>query len=589
MHPIKEIFRAYDDGYRAIRLSGRSLYDLVVDDEKLRPLIEALRRACLATYGMHLVSYSMAGGLDWDASRIENENNRRTIEKSLRSHQLLDIPQDQNEVVRVIRGISSLSRTPMDSLKWVDGRNIRFAFLFEFTEHLMPGSLTNGTQTDQQLVAIELAHLTANSLALRSSGNLVAFHGRDGLIDELVCGALYAVRLHQPDIEEKTELLSTAASLYSKASFEEGLTIEAISHLTTNTPNRGLENLLRASHYSGRKLTGNELSEQKNRDVEILSENTLTVLDTSRVDNLHLSGLNIETPKMILERYAHALMNADDSMPSNVLLVGPPGTGKTDLALVTAFKAKAAAYQMHSPKGGIVGETERKSRIQQTVLREWIPNIAFCDEITEAMPMQRSDFDGDSGASRAVTAALLTALSDEGRRGKSLLIATTNCPWRMGAAMRSRFTILPILHPLKDDFVDIVVATAKRIKPETLIDADNEQVKAAAELFYEKGANPRHIRLALSNALHLHGELTPETVLFAAHDLCAATDFHSTIYADLWAIKVSTSRSFLPWSIGANQYPFPQHLQGIVDPSTGDIVHSELDKKIKELSAYANV
>jgi hypothetical protein len=589
MHSIKAIFKAYDEGYRAIRLSGRSLYDLVVDDGKIRPMIEAFRHTCLDNYGLHLVSYSLAGGFDWDANRIENENDRRTIEKVFRSHNLLNIPQDQNEAVRVIRGISLLSRTPMEDLKWADGRNIHFAFLFEFTEHLMPGSMTNGTQTDQQLIAIELAHLTANSLALRSSGNLVAFHGRDGLIDELVCGALYTVHLQQPDLDEKKELLTTALALYTNAGFEEGLTVEAISHLTTNTPNRGLENLLRASHYSGRKLTGNELAEQKNRDVEILSENTLTVLDTSRIDNLHLKGINIGTPKMILERYAHALMNADTSMPSNVLLVGPPGTGKTDLALVTAFKAKAAAYQMHSPKGGIVGETERKSRLQQAVLREWIPNIAFCDEITDAMPLQRSEFDGDSGASRAVTAALLTALSDEGRRGKSLLIATTNSPWRMGAAMRSRFTILPVLHPLKDDFVDIIVATAKRINRETPIDITDEKIKEASERFYEKGANPRHIRFALSNALHLQGKLTPETILFAAHDLCASTDFNSTIYADLWAIKVSSSRSFLPWSNDVEKYPFPQHLQGIVNPLNGDIVHSELEKRLKELSAYANV
>lgn len=589
MDPIEEIFKAYDEGYRALRLSGRSLYDLVVDDGKLRPLIEALRRACRSRYGLHLVTYSMAGGLDWDSSRVENQSDRRTIEKVLQTHHLLNIPQDQNEVVRVIRGISSLSRTPTDTLKWADGRNIRFAFLFEFTEHLMPGSLTNGTQTDPQLVAIELAHLTANSLALRSSGNLVIFHGREGLIDELVCGALNAIRLQQPGLEEKKVFLSAATALYSGTKFEDGLSVEAVANLTTNTPNRGLEQLLRASHYSGRKLTGKELSEQKNRDVEILSEHTLAVLDTSRVDDLQLRGLNIETPREILERYASALMNGDSSMPANVLLVGPPGTGKTDLALITAFKAKAAAYQMHSPKGGIVGETERKSRLQQTVLREWIPNIAFCDEITEAMPLERSDFDGDSGASRAVTAALLTSLSDESRRGKSLLIATTNCPWRMGAAMRSRFTVLPVLHPLKCDFVNIVLATATRVDRGMDIDSTDSRIIEASDVFYEKGANPRHIRVALSNALHLHGRLTPETILFAAHDLCASTDLPTAIYADLWAVKVCSSRSFLPWNNDHSGYPFPAHLQGVIDLATGDVVHSELDKRIKEYSAYANI
>jgi hypothetical protein len=589
MNPLEAIFKAYDEGYRALRVSGRSLYDLVADENKMRPLVEAFRIACRSRYGMHVITYSMAGGLDWDSGRISDKNERSAIEKMLRAHQLLNIPQDENEVVRVIRGISSMSKTPMDTLNWSDGRNIRFAFLLEFAEHLVPGSLTNGTQTDQQLVAIELAHLTANSLALRSSGNLIIFHGRDGLIDELVCGALHAVRLRQPDVEEKKKFVETAISLYSGVVFEEDLSIDAIANLTTNTPNRGLEQLLRASQFSGRKITGKELSEQKTRDVELLSENTLTALETSRVKDFQLKGVNIETPVNILSKYATALMNADKSMPANILLVGPPGTGKTDLALITAMKAKVSAYQMHSPKGGIVGETERKSRLQQTVLKEWVPNIAFCDEITEAMPLQRSDFDGDSGASRAVTAALLTALSDEDRRGKSLLIATTNCPWRMGAAMRSRFTILPVLHPLRADFRGIILAIAKRVAPEAEISAEDDRIIAASEIFYEKCANPRHIMAALSNAIHLYGSLTPDNILLAAEDFCASTDFMTAIYADLWAVKMCSFKSFLPWSDDPGSYRFPDHLDGVVDVSTGEIIHQELDKRIKEYERYGNI
>ena len=117
------------------------------------------------------------------------------------------------------------------------------------------------------------------------------------------------------------------------------------------------------------------------------------------------------------------------------------------MSLIVAKQAGVSAYQMHSPKTGIVGETERKAELQMGTLRESIPNLAFIDEITEALPLERSDFNGDSGATRAVTAALLTALADESRRGKSLLIATTNCPWRMGEAMRSRFIAIPVLQP----------------------------------------------------------------------------------------------------------------------------------------------
>ena len=290
-----------------------------------------------------------------------------------------------------------------------------------------------------------------------------------------------------------------------------------------------------------------------------------------------------------MERFSEALRQGNPSMPANVLLIGPPGTGKTDLAILTARNAGVAAYQMHSPKGGVVGETERKARIQQTVLAEASPAVAFCDEISEALPLERSDFDGDSGASRAVMAALLTALSDETRRGRSLLIATTNCPWRMGAAMRSRFTLIPVLHPLQEDFVDIVLATARRFAPELEIERSDARLSEAASVFYEKGANPRDILAQIDNALLTQGCLNAEAILFAAHDLCASTDRISAIYADLWAIKSCTSRSFLPWTADPANYRYPAHLKEIVDPISGIVNYTELEKRLSELKPYANV
>ena len=172
---------------------------------------------------------------------------------------------------------------------------MRFLFLFEFSEHLTPGTLTNGTQTDAQLIATELAHITSQSLALRSSGNLIIFHGRDGLIDDLVRSALHPVRLAQPGQEEKKVFIDAAMAIYDKARFEAQFTADVVARLTMNTPNRGLEALMRASHRNGKEVTAKELAAQKNCDVETLSEKTLTVLDSARVDKCS-SGARISKP-----------------------------------------------------------------------------------------------------------------------------------------------------------------------------------------------------------------------------------------------------------------------------------------------------
>lgn len=468
---------------------------------------------------------------------------------------------------------------------------MRFAICFEFTEHLAPGSLANGTQSDGQLIVTELVHLTSQSLALRESGNLILFHGRDGLVDELVCGALKHIRLPQPDKEEKQEFVEAALELYTAAKFAEGLTTEAVVALTVRTPNRGLEGLLRASHRGQRVLTAKEIGEQKNSDVLELSERTLLPFDTGEAEKISLVGKNIERPQAIMLRLADGLLRGNPLMPANVLLAGAPGVAKTDLSKLVAGRSRVPAYKMLSPKEGIVGATERRARLQQQVLSESVPNVAFCDEITEAFPLERGGFNGDSGASDAVRAELLTALSDVTRCGKSLLIATTNRVWAMGAAMRSRFTVIPVLYPLVEDFPLIIIATAKRIAPASNLAKDDPQIAEAARIFYQKGANPRHIRAALSNTLLFSGKnrFEPKDILLASANLSTTTDFHSTVYADLWAIKYCISREYLPWYDSPHSYPFPDYLKDVVNPETGDILEQALNAKIKEIEPYANV
>ena len=113
---------------------------------------------------------------------VENDKDRRTVEKVLQEHHLLNIPQDQNEVVRVIRGVASLSRMNTEGLKWSNGDDMRFAFIFMFSQHLTPGNLQNGTQTDTQLVASELAYITAQSLPFGPAETTSSFTAKRCLI-----------------------------------------------------------------------------------------------------------------------------------------------------------------------------------------------------------------------------------------------------------------------------------------------------------------------------------------------------------------------------------------------------------------------
>ena len=591
MEAISPILNRYDCGASALLITGRRLSDLDLDEDGvIRPLRRGLRTQ-LRERGVVLVEYNQASGLRWHASSIEDERDRQTIEEELRRHDLLDVPQDEHEVPRIFRGLDSLLRTPPDHLSWADGDPMRFGVLVSFGEHLVP-DVSAGMHTDPQAIAAEVASMLGESLALQSSGNLFLIEGRDEMIDPLVRDLLLEVRLPQPDGEAKKKFLSAVSDLYDRAELEGGMYVDQVANLVGNTPNRSQESLFRASHYGDAPVTAEDLSDRKARDIEALSEGTLTLMEQDGIEPL--VGSSVETPQHVLDRCAEGLRNARSNMPANVVLLGAPGTGKTVMTLNLAQRAGVPAFEMHSPKDGVVGETERLARVQRQILADLTPHIVFVDEISEALPMERNDYDGDGGASRAVGASLLQVLSDEDRRGHSLLVGATNCPWRFGAAMLKRFTCIPVLFPVRPDYPDILASTFQQVsdemkaeEPEAL--AETEFVQEAAQIFYRKTASARDMRSALDNTVLMEGTLAPNQVVQAARNFTGRTDRPSLIHSELWAIKATSSKAFFPWNADPESFPFPDYLDGIVDPETGDIDHRELDQRIEEFEPYANV
>ena len=282
MSAVDLIRDACREDHGAILLHGRGLYDLVCDDAKIRPLFEAVRRMLYREFGMLFATYSKANGLNWFEPWITNEQDRQTVRAAFQKSGLLTIKADANETIAMLRAATQLLRSGTEDLKWQDGRPMRLAICYEFAEHFAP-CLAPGSQTEAQLVIAEHIHITAQSLALRKSGNKLFFHGRVQHIDELASSHIKKVRLPQPDKQDKREFIRIAQGVYPNARFEDGLDEDGVVALTVHTPNRSIEAQMRASDRTGRPLTAAEIAEQKNLDVHELSEGTLRPLDTRRV------------------------------------------------------------------------------------------------------------------------------------------------------------------------------------------------------------------------------------------------------------------------------------------------------------------
>jgi hypothetical protein len=82
-----------------------------------------------------------------------------------------------------------------------------------------------------------------------------------------------------------------------------------------------------------------------------------------------------------------AAMNVKSPLSKGMLLVGPPGTGKTTFArgLANTFGMVCIEMEMAQLFGGIVGETEEKVRLALDIIRANAPCIWFIDEIEKGL------------------------------------------------------------------------------------------------------------------------------------------------------------------------------------------------------------
>lgn len=588
MNTVKNIFKPYErDGRSSMILTGRPIYDFECREDGSICTIVKLMAEYAQKLHMVMVRYSLASGIVVPYN-MYNKNDSETIKKVLSANRISNAKcttgncNASQELVDILHGISRLAFAPTSNI-WQDGGTMKFLFLFEFTSDILPNATTVN-----QLVARELIYNLVCSRPFLDNGNMFILSDvTEGKIDSQIQGLIYHLFLPYPNYEEKLQFVKGLHNKYSNAKYSPGLDDQQIANLSSSTPNRGLDLVFRASHISGHPIEVKGLIEQKSKDVQTISEETISMLDTTRIKDVALKGENVRLPLEFLRKQANGLRSRDRSIPTNILLLGAPGTGKTDMAILTAHWASVPIYKLNSPKAGIVGETERRAALQARIFASTTPSLGFIDEITEGMPMQRTH-NLDSGASDSVMQALLNTLSDNSREGQSMLIATTNCGYKMGAAMRDRFVVVPVIMPAIEDFPEIICSIARQISGVAINPHDN-YIQQAAKEFYNKHIMPRRIRAALKLVCQQDG-LSPKAILTAAKDANPLDEasWLAAVYADLSAISLSVSKHLLPWYGREDSYPFPDYIKQILDENM-EVDPVKLNRELNRLQPYVNV
>lgn len=157
-----------------------------------------------------------------------------------------------------------------------------------------------------------------------------------------------------------------------------------------------------------------------------------------------------------LKRYTLAAINEGRMTTSGILLMGPAGTGKTQLAEALAGEAGLpfVAWSPGQNKGKYVGDTERDTERAFAAMRSLAPCLVFIDELDQVVGRG----DGSNSVDANQFQAVLTFLEDPERmRLGIVIVGATNWPNRIDAAVLSRFqTRIPVLPPTAQDRADML-------------------------------------------------------------------------------------------------------------------------------------
>lgn len=282
------------------------------------------------------------------------------------------------------------------------------------------------------------------------------------------------LKLTAPDLAARKRILSASAKTYRVATD----LLDQVAESTEGLAGRDLDHIVKDA--AQRIGAGSDVPAAMQaavgarRSATSVSTKKLTWDDVA-VDDHVVTTLQRVT-KILANREKLRGMGIDVS-PKGVLLHGPPGTGKTQLARIVASTSGLTFHAASSAdvKAGFVGQSGQGVRNLFSKARATSPCILFLDELDVIAPVRGSGT-GDQATQEIIGQLLQEMDGVKAVDGAVMIMAATNLPQSIDPAVLSRFGER-LLVPLPDEPMRArIVQAIVRQKP---IDGDRTAFAAS--------------------------------------------------------------------------------------------------------------
>ena len=440
------------------------------------------------------------------------------------------------------------------SLDWseiirkISDRDSRNAFVFFYPQFLIPGG--NYLQPDEQARVVAL-HSILNSSSFISSQNIVIFIA-DTLneINPLFLGSNSKVNIFNIELPDVSDRLVFIKNKVNVNDVKMQITCEQMANLTAGLQLTAIEDIILMGQES--VINSKMVLERKQEVIKKEFGEIIEIFETEGYSLDDFAGQET-IKKYFKEVIIDSIKSGDvEIMPKGVMLMGPPGTGKTYFSRCLAGDAgiNFVEFKMSKILGKYVGESEKSMEKALSVFRALAPVGVFMDEIDQSV--NRGEGDSNSVNSN-IFGMLLSEMSKPENRGKILWLAATNYPNKVDEALKraGRFDKkIPFFAPTESERAFVFDLHLKKAHKQGLClsdDIDVDELASKTEKYTQaeiEGIIVKAFELCKRQRTNL---LTQDTVLLALDYMISTQNAKITEMEDI-ALKECNDQEFIPQS-----------------------------------------